>query len=47
MDRNVERDRKNLALLEAAGWRVLVIWECQLRDMEAVRIQIGDFLGEK
>lgn len=28
--RNVERDRRNLHLLEAAGWRVLTIWECEL-----------------
>lgn len=47
MDRNVERDQRNLALLQAAGWQVLVIWECQLRDMEAVRSRISDFLGEK
>ncbi|UNK39842.1 very short patch repair endonuclease [Shinella sp. H4-D48] len=47
MDRNVERDRKNLAALEAAGWKVLVIWECELRDLEAVRTRVSDFLGEK
>lgn len=27
---NVERDIKNKALLEEQGWRVLVIWECEL-----------------
>ncbi|MGO4618569.1 very short patch repair endonuclease [Ensifer sp. 2YAB10] len=46
MDRNVERDRKNLASLVAAGWQVLVIWECQLRDMDEVRARIVDFLEE-
>ena len=30
-DRNVERDAQNLADLEAAGWRVHVVWECQLK----------------
>lgn len=30
-ERNVERDRRNIALLEADGWRVHVIWECQLK----------------
>ena len=29
--RNVERDAANLAALKAAGWRVHVIWECQLK----------------
>lgn len=44
MDRNVERDRRNLVLLEEAGWAVLVIWECELRNMEAVRHRIESFL---
>lgn len=29
--RNVERDARNLAALEEAGWRVYVVWECQLK----------------
>ncbi len=28
---NVERDRRNTAQLESLGWRVIVIWECQLK----------------
>lgn len=27
---NVERDRKNVEKLTAAGWRVITIWECEL-----------------
>ncbi|WP_139652586.1 very short patch repair endonuclease [Raoultibacter phocaeensis] len=30
-ERNVERDEKNLALLEELGWKVHVVWECQLK----------------
>lgn len=29
--RNIERDRRDEEALEAAGWRVLVVWECQLK----------------
>jgi DNA mismatch endonuclease (patch repair protein) len=29
---NVARDMRQRAELEAAGWRVLVIWECQTND---------------
>lgn len=29
---NVERDRKNKQELAEQGWRVLVIWECQIRE---------------
>lgn len=28
---NVERDRRAIAALRALGWRVLVVWECQIR----------------
>lgn len=28
---NVERDKTNIALLKEQGWRVIVIWECQLK----------------
>ena len=30
IERNRERDARNQALLQAAGWNVIVIWECQL-----------------
>jgi DNA mismatch endonuclease (patch repair protein) len=28
---NTERDVRKLAALESAGWRVIVVWECDLR----------------
>ena len=30
--RNVERDRHEHALLKKAGWRVIVLWECQVKN---------------
>lgn len=30
--RNQERDARTVRELEAAGWRVLTLWECQLRN---------------
>lgn len=30
--RNVRRDQQNTALLERLGWRVEVIWECQVHE---------------
>lgn len=29
--RNSERDQQHYSELEAMGWKVLVVWECQLR----------------
>jgi DNA mismatch endonuclease (patch repair protein) len=31
IDRNVKRDKENESLLKEMGWRVLTIWECQLK----------------
>lgn len=44
LEANKERDQKNISTLEAAGWRVLVIWECQLRDEGGVREVVKEFL---
>lgn len=35
INRNVERDAQNIALLTEQGWRVLIIWECQLKKKVA------------
>jgi len=36
LDRNVERDRKQHDELKAAGWKVMVIWECETKKKEAL-----------
>ncbi len=41
---NLERDERNVAALRALGWRVIVVWECQVRrgrvlDTLAARIR--------
>ena len=30
--RNVERDKQNIADLESLGWKVLVVWECEVKN---------------
>lgn len=42
--RNRDRDERNLALLEEAGWSVMTTWECQLRDMESATARLVEFL---
>lgn len=44
LDGNVLRDRANIAALERAGWSVLVIWECETKDVEAVSARMDAFL---
>ena len=36
---NVQRDKRNTRELEALGWRVLVLWECELIKNTAMAIQ--------
>lgn len=44
LERNVARDRASTAALEALGWRVLVLWECELRDDSALDARIRTFI---
>lgn len=42
---NVKRDKKNTADLEQAGWRVLVVWECEVKkDIELLSKRICRFI---
>lgn len=36
---NIDRDAKKLASLQAAGWRVIIVWECELRLNPAERLE--------
>lgn len=38
--RNKARDLRNAAALEAAGWRVLTLWECELKTLNPAAIPI-------
>lgn len=35
---NMERDTRNEAALRAEGWRVIIVWECELRQDSAERL---------
>ena len=36
---NLERDAKNVTALQATGWSVLVVWECELKREPLDRLQ--------
>jgi DNA mismatch endonuclease (patch repair protein) len=42
---NRKRDRRNNALLRAAGWNVLVLWQCELKEDCELSRRLVDFLG--
>lgn len=43
LGKNAERDRRNIDQLLSMGWRVLVVWECSIRD-KAVLIGLQEAL---
>lgn len=43
--RTIERDQTNYAALKAAGWQVMVVWECELSDRATLVEQMRVFLA--
>jgi DNA mismatch endonuclease (patch repair protein) len=43
---NRQRDHKQQAILESLGWRVLVVWECELQNSGAVAARIKRFMSQ-
>ncbi|MCL2124291.1 MAG: very short patch repair endonuclease [Desulfovibrionaceae bacterium] len=44
---NKERDTRTLAALEDLGYRCLTIWQCEMRDTEALRRRLTAFLRKE
>ena len=48
---NVERDRQNIENLQALGWNVIIVWECELKkkviDETMARVEKQIFMGCK
>ncbi len=43
---NVERDARNVAALRKLGWRVRIVWECDIRkDVDRAAISISRWLA--
>lgn len=45
LKRNQTRDATNMKALRAAGWKPLVIWECEMKEASAVVARIRRFLA--
>ena len=44
LSRNRTRDERNAAVLRSLGWRVLILWECELNEASKIRRRIIRFL---
>jgi DNA mismatch endonuclease (patch repair protein) len=40
IERNQERDLKCKQELESLGWRVIILWECELKDFETIMAKL-------
>lgn len=47
LTRNVARDASSKAALEAHGWTVMVVWECETRDEVNLLNKLDAFLTER
>lgn len=47
LNRNVQRDKQNLCALQNRGWDVLVIWECETKDANALICLLESFIRRK
>ncbi len=47
LTRNVERDAANIAILEQRGWKVLVLWECEIKRGKPLATRLMDFVGDR
>jgi len=44
-DQNVQRDIRSVLALEALGWDVLTVWECQTADVRTLAESLSRFLS--
>ena len=45
--RNRSRDIASRSALEASGWRVETVWECELKDKPALQARVKGWLGKE
>lgn len=46
LEKNVIRDRTNQEQLISAGWRILVVWQCETSNRETLGISLRGFLDD-
>lgn len=45
IEKNRTRDFSHKQELESQGWKVLIIWECEIKDLRALSGKIDNFLS--
>src|SRR5205085_2759873 len=41
---NVQRDRRNQMILTESGWHLMIVWECETKDVKQLKKKLISFL---
>lgn len=47
LERNRQRDLEHAQKLHELGWQPMIVWECELKDIDALRRRVQNFLEGK
>jgi len=47
LEANARRDKTRCEDLEQLGWKVLTIWECEIKDHVSLKAKIASFLSDE
>lgn len=45
LSRNLERDKISQLALRNLGWAILIIWECELKNIDEIKAKLSEFLS--
>jgi DNA mismatch endonuclease (patch repair protein) len=45
--KNIERDAKSQSELQSLGWSVLIIWECEIKNLDKIACKINEYLSDR
>ena len=43
LDKNIERDKRNLEKLKKLGWDTLIVWTCEVKDISRLENKLQSF----
>lgn len=47
IEKNIRRDAENIKALQGLGWRVIVVWQCEVRNSSNLKEKLENLLLEK
>lgn len=46
IESNIKRDKSNYTLLNELGWRVITVWECQIKNKRDREVYLSELVSE-